>query len=377
MEGDLNIARRKFLKIAGLSAAMGISPGFGLKRDGNMHDSSSLQDMKLNPVKVSPDRVIRTVVGLRPYRPSGFVVRTEPVNSKTVVHNYGHGGAGITLSWGTSQLAVDIALQTNKKSFAVIGCGVVGLSTAILLQRNGFKVIIYAKDLPPATTSNIAGGFWFPTSIYEKSKVSDQFQTQFDLACKISHRMFQDYIGDYYGVWWTDQYSLGESNDFPGGKELYPNIKEYNNQHNNFGFDYVQQFSTMMIEPPIYLNALRRDFFLAGGEIKVRTFQSLKDVASLRESVIINCTGLGSGKLFNDTEITPVRGQLCILMPQPEIDYCYSGIVDGQFIYMLPRKDGILLGGTFQKGNWSLTPDDSDSEMILSRHLALAKSMGG
>src|ERR1700749_3615103 len=55
----------------------------------------------LPPVRVSPDREIRTVVGLRPYRPSGFVVRAEKIGDTLVVHNYGHGGSGITLSWGT------------------------------------------------------------------------------------------------------------------------------------------------------------------------------------------------------------------------------------------------------------------------------------
>src|SRR6476646_5740738 len=58
-------------------------------------------------VQVAAEREIRTVVGLRPYRPSGFVVRAEPLGDSLVVHNYGHGGSGITLSWGTSKLAVD------------------------------------------------------------------------------------------------------------------------------------------------------------------------------------------------------------------------------------------------------------------------------
>mgnify|MGYP006144007319 CR=1 FL=1 len=62
----------------------------------------------LPPVKVAPNRVIRTVAGLRPYRPAGFVVRAEALAGKRLVHNYGHGGAGITLSWGTSRLAVDL-----------------------------------------------------------------------------------------------------------------------------------------------------------------------------------------------------------------------------------------------------------------------------
>src|SRR3954447_23851390 len=79
-------------------------------------------------VNVSPDRVIRTVCGLRPYRPSGFVVRAEKLGDTLLVHNYGHGGAGITLSWGTSKLAVDMGAQGFSGPAAVIGCGVVGLS---------------------------------------------------------------------------------------------------------------------------------------------------------------------------------------------------------------------------------------------------------
>jgi glycine/D-amino acid oxidase-like deaminating enzyme len=60
------------------------------------------------PVKVSRDRVIREVVGLRPYRAEGFVVEAERAGHKLIVHNYGHGGAGMTLSWGTASLAADL-----------------------------------------------------------------------------------------------------------------------------------------------------------------------------------------------------------------------------------------------------------------------------
>src|SRR5271163_709098 len=61
---------------------------------------------RLARANVSPDRVIRVIAGLRPFRPSGFVVRAEKLDDKLVIHNYGHGGAGITLSWGTGLLAV-------------------------------------------------------------------------------------------------------------------------------------------------------------------------------------------------------------------------------------------------------------------------------
>jgi len=81
------------------------------------------------PVKVSRDRLIRTVVGLRPYRPGGFLVDAEHLGEKLLIHNYGHGGAGITLSWGSAHLAVELAKATEQKQCAVLGCGVIGLST--------------------------------------------------------------------------------------------------------------------------------------------------------------------------------------------------------------------------------------------------------
>ena len=95
--------------------------------------------------RIQPDQVIRTVVGLRPYRPSGFVVRGERMGEKLVVHNYGHGGGGITLSWGSSALAVREAPGVGERRAAVLGAGIMGLTTARLLQDRGWAVTIYAK----------------------------------------------------------------------------------------------------------------------------------------------------------------------------------------------------------------------------------------
>lgn len=84
---------------------------------------------RLNPVDVSLDRVTRTTVGLRPYRAGGFVLRAEGRDAKTIVHDYGHGGGGMSLSWGTALLALELAAQTQKRAAAVVGSGVIGLST--------------------------------------------------------------------------------------------------------------------------------------------------------------------------------------------------------------------------------------------------------
>src|SRR4029453_5466587 len=118
----------------------------------------------LPPVLASWDRIIRTTVGLRPHRPSGFNVSVQPVDGKTVIHNYGHGGAGHSLGWGCGLLVSELALQHADRRAAVLGCGTVGLTTARQLQRRGFDVTIYAKAVPPDTTSNMSLAAFTPMS---------------------------------------------------------------------------------------------------------------------------------------------------------------------------------------------------------------------
>lgn len=344
------------------------------------------------PVKVSRDRVIREVVGLRPYRPDGFRVEAERIGAKLFVHNYGHGGAGITLSWGTASLAVNLLsepgalapppsrrthLQQPPRRFAVLGCGVNGLSTARLLQRrySPATVTIYARDLPPETTSNIAGGFWSPTGIYDPEVATTKFAEQFRLACRISNRAFQTLAGPEYGVRWIDTYEFYRNEalatgELPGGNNLYPEFEIHREPDDYFGFPFVRHYNTMLIEPPTYLNALLRDFYVAGGKLVVKEFRDGEEIKRLPEPVIFNCTGLGARALFGDQKLRPVRGQLEVLLPQPEIDYCYLG--SG---YMFPRRDGIILGGTFDHGNWSLEPDPQQAAEILGAHQQIMKGL--
>ena len=370
-----SINRRDFLRGAAVTSAALIAArsafAFDTKRE-------------FAPVKVARERIIREVVGLRPYRPSGFVVDAQRFGSKLLVHNYGHGGGGVTLSWGTASLAVDMARdfliarkQPRPTRFAVLGCGVSGLSTARLLQRrfqNGpGTVTIYAKDLPPDTTSNIAGAWWSPTSVYET--ITPKFNEQFHQACRIANRAFQLLVGPEYGVRWIDTFELirheaALGRELPGGNDLYPQLEVHRDPENYFGFPFVKQYSSMLIEPSIYLSALLRDFYIAGGRVVVKEFRNRQEIARLREPVIFNCTGLGSRALFNDEELTPVRGQLEILLPQPEIDYCYlsSG-------YMFPRRDGVILGGTWDHDDWSLAPNPEQTTEILHAHMEIMRGL--
>ena len=344
----MRFSRRDFLASSGL-----LLPGCAARRTSL---GPAVPAPTLARVKVSPDRVIRMTAGLRPYRPSGFVVRGQKLGDKTVIHNYGHGGAGITLSWGTAQLAVEEASKTEVRDCAVLGCGVVGLSTARLLQLRGYNPVIYAREMPPSTTSNVAGGLWEPVSLFDESRVTPEFRRQFGEASRFAFRRYQSLTGDVYGVRWLPLYQLSTSGEItppspanPASDidSLYPETRRLTKTEHPFDVPYVQRRYSMLIEPAIYLNALVRDFLLNSGLIVIREFHTLEEIAALRQSLIFNCTGLGAGALFQDAEVMPIKGQLVVLLPQPEVDYMTIGPAGS---YMFPRHDGIVLGGSFERG---------------------------
>ena len=110
----------------------------------------------------------------------------------------------------------------------------------------------------------------------------------------------------------------------------------------------------------------------AGGEIVVREFRDVGEVQALPEATVFNCTGLGAGALFHDAAIEPVRGQLVILEPQSDLDY--NVILDDGY-YMFGRRDGVVLGGTFDHGNASLAPDSEVTRRIVRVHQAVFGAM--
>ena len=322
-------------------------------------------------VLVDERRIIRTIAGLRPYRASGFVVRAEPLADKLLVHNYGHGGAGITLSWGSSKLAADLGLPGHTGPVAVIGAGVMGLSTARLAQERGHAATIYAAALPPETTSNIAGGQIYPASHFRPDSVTDAWYAQYDAALIYSWRRFQLLVGDDYGVRWLPTYESGSGTPSGVLASVYPGFEQLEGAANPFPGGPVVRYHTMYVEPGRYLRQLTEDFLAAGGRFEIRSFGSPAEIAALPERVVFNCTGLGARALFGDEGMEPMRGQLVVLLPQPEVQYAYS-LNDG---YMFPRPDGILLGGTFERGVATLEPDPAQTTRIVRGHQALFERM--
>jgi D-amino-acid oxidase len=332
----------------------------------------------LRRVVVSSDRVIRTVVGLRPFRASGFRVEAERLGDKLLVHNYGHGGCGVTLSWGTASLATDLVVESGSRGpVAVIGCGAVGLATARLLQARGFDVTIHARALPPETTSNVAGALWIPYLLVDEARRTAAFDAQFESAARFSHRCFQGLVGDAYGVSWIRQYFLSRAPvpdawDLVMLRDLFHESRLLNQAEHPFAAPHVVLDRMMFIDPGAYLEKVLDDFRVAGGRVHIQSFASPAEVAALPEPIVVNCSGLGARDLFGDTELMPIKGQLTVLQPQPEVDYAW---INDEDLYMFPRRDGILLGGTHEMGVESLEPDRAAERRILEGHRAVADSM--
>ncbi|HEY2745649.1 MAG TPA: FAD-dependent oxidoreductase [Polyangia bacterium] len=364
----MNATRREFLRTLSIATLAGGCATLG---------GRVARRRRLPPVRVDPSREIRTVVGLRPFRQSGFRVAAEPLGDKLVVHNYGHGGSGVTMSWGSADLATRLALDgSDARAIAVLGAGAVGLATARLLQLRGATVTIYTAALPPDTTSNIAGAQWFPFFAFGHGALTGAFREQFLAAARFSYRWFQSLVGGGFGVRWMTNYHLADT-PFAGEdgllglnspiRELIPELTDLPRDAHPFPAPYVRRFDTMLIEPPIYLNAMMREVRLAGGSVVVRRFAGAGELATLPERTIINCTGLGARTLFDDSELTPVKGQLTVLLPQPEVDYAM--LYDN--LYMFSRRDGVLLGGTHEEGVETLTPNLDAKARILDGHARL------
>ena len=314
----------------------------------------------LMPIRAQRDRIFRVTVCLRPFRAAGPRLDVERVGDKTVVHNYGHGGSGWSLSWGSSAIAVEKAMATGEREVAVIGCGALGLTSAILLQRAGAKVTIYAKERPPDVQSARATGGWSPDSrVALANAVSPAFPALWEKMCRKSFHTYESYLGMAGNpVEWTDRYLLSDASptnpqDILRRDDTGLTFANYHDRvadlterprdlppgSHPFPARYARRDSMLTFNIAAYSRQLINDFFVEGGKIEKVEFHSPADLNTLPQKVVVNATGYGARALWKDESIVPIRGQIAWLIPQPEVRYS----VFYKNLFFLSRRDGIAV----------------------------------
>lgn len=332
----------------------------------------SILPIRLTPPTSTEENVIGHRAGLRPCRTSGIRIEAENLEDKLIIHNYGHCGMGIALSWGSAQEAVELMERSCKYAqqepslheIAIIGCGVMGLSVAHLLLDKGYAVNIYARDLPPATTSNKAGGLWSVGS--PQNQDPSFFKRLQSVSFSTFKKLATSSNPEFSGIQFMDVYTF---NADPGLKNLAENTVEKGDTvmvsfNENTQEHESIRYHTLRIDVPTYMQDLFGEVAKKGARIEQKTFKKPSEILNLNEEIIFDCTGLGARELFNDNQLFPIRGQLVYLNPNPNIDYMIFARTNNTkvpYLYMIPHKSRIVVGGTFER-NVEDAITDSDPE---------------
>jgi hypothetical protein len=326
---------------------------------------------RLVPMRMTVNELIEVRSCVRPFRPQGCKLDAEQIGDTLVVHNYGHGGSGWSLSWGSAEIAVGKAMSALPTEIAVVGCGIVGLTAAIHAQRAGAKVTIYAREMYPRTRSVRAGGVWSPDSrISLTEPAGPAFAVLWEQMARISWKHWRGYLGmPERPVEFSDNYALSDTPPKPREehadpaitqnyansgmphqdsefarysdriKDIIPHAVDLPPEENPFNTPFARRTETLHYNFNSYGKLLLSEFFAMGGKFENRDFHSPADIVALKQKVVINSPGYAARDLWRDKTIIPVRGQNGSLIPQPECNYgvSYRG---GS---ATPKTDGVIV----------------------------------
>ncbi len=336
----------------------------------------------LTPLRADAAHLMKVTVCLRPFRPAGPRLEIERFGEKTVVHNYGHGGSGWSLSWGCADEAVALAGGMGATRFAVVGAGVIGLTTALRLIETGSEVTLYAAEFPAETRSSRATGVWSPSSrVALADGIAPDFVPRWERWARSSydaHRQMVGLVGD--PVEFLPSYEVVEAGAQAGPEtardylhvhrrvgDLEPPWGELAGVANPFAGRQTHHGQGMVFNVATYAERLTQLFLLRGGRMVRRAFADRSEVLQLAQPVVVNCMGYGARAMWGDAAMVPVRGQISWLVPQPEARYA----VYYDNVSAISRRDGVIVqyAGVNQDFGYGMedeTPDPAETELALA-----------
>ncbi|XP_073193138.1 D-aspartate oxidase isoform X1 [Lepidochelys kempii] len=267
-------------------------------------------------------------------------------------------------------------MHMAKRKIAVVGAGLIGLSTAVYISESISKcsVTVISDKFTPNTTSDVAAGMLIPHT-YLGIPIHQQKQwirETFDYLFEINNSSEASDAGIHLVSGWQifktipDEVLPFWSDVVLGFRSMTEEELKKFPQH-RFG----QAFTTLKCDCPSYLLWLEKRLKGNGSQVYARRIKDLWELHS-KYDIVVNCSGIGSRELMGDLEIYPVRGQV-LKVNAPWVNHF---IRDGDGLtYIYPGIHNVTLGGTRQKDNWSLSPDPRSSKDIFDRCCALEPSL--
>ncbi|WP_405608569.1 FAD-dependent oxidoreductase [Polaribacter sp. Asnod1-A03] len=245
------------------------------------------------------------------------------------------------------------------KSVTVVGCGIIGLTSAILLQENNFKVTIVAKERFDKTLSTKVGAIWFPFEIEPKKKAN--------YWATIAYKRYQQEVNKENGVSFIPFITAYNKESNTDWVKLLPkkSVRKAENSQLPLGIDKAYISTVPLAEPLLYLPYLFDIFIKNGGNFIKQEINNLEQLSSL-DKWVINCTGLGAKKICDDKNLHPMRGQIlrCKKMNIPSFA---DSTKRGALSYIINRSNDCVIGGTDYENDWNKNIEKSDTNLILDR----------
>ncbi|CAH0546957.1 unnamed protein product [Brassicogethes aeneus] len=265
-------------------------------------------------------------------------------------------------------------------NIAVLGAGVIGITTAVELQKQfrNAKINVIADKFGEDTTSAVAAGIFRPgTGFMGPSKditqkwVNDSYYYWDDIRRSVEGPNAG--VAEISGYLFSSEFKEIVKNHYL--EKLLPIYRRTTEEELKLckgDWKYGTFFTTVVTQNSYYLPWSTKKFLAAGGNILEKKVNYFSDVAN-DYNVVVNCTGLGAKALCSDNQLVPIRGQV-IKVKAPWIKTFFYGNYD---TYILPGLDSVTLGGTRQYESYDKSVNKYDGLSIKERCEEFVPSLRG